>query len=283
MKYLEVMFRCTPTNEHITDALSVYLGEIGFDSFLADDEQLLAYTPKNIFDENQLNQLIEQYPFDINIEYKINELEDKNWNEEWEANYFSPIIIENQCVIKSSFHKDTPECRYSIIINPKMAFGTGHHQTTVLMLKEILKGNFEEKTVLDMGCGTGILAILASMKGAKTVSAIDIDEWAFQNIQENIEINNINNVNVQIGDAQLLKDVHFDIIIANINRNVLLQDMQTYARSLNKDGVLYLSGFYKEDIESVEKEALKYGLEVEYSTTLDNWAALKLTIQKLNT
>lgn len=276
MKYLEITFTCNPVNEHITDALSVYLGEIGFDSFIVEENKLLAYIPKDDFEENQLLELIDQYPFDVKIEYEINEPEDKNWNEEWENNYFSPIIIDDQCVIKSSFHKDTPNCKYTIIINPKMSFGTGHHQTTVLMLKEILKGEFNNKTVLDMGCGTGILAILASMRGAKAITAVDIDEWAFQNIQENIDINKTNNINIHIGDAQVIKDMSFDIIIANINRNVLLNDMRIYSESLNKNGILYLSGFYKEDIESLETEASKYGLQVCYSTIQDNWAALKL-------
>lgn len=195
-------------------------------------------------------------------------------------NYFSPIIIEDQCVIKSSFHKDVPPCKYEIIINPKMAFGTGHHQTTRLMMQEILKIDFTNKTVLDMGCGTGILAILASMKGAKDLTAIDIDEWAYENIKENLETNNINNTEIQIGDASLLGAKKYDIIIANINRNVLLEDINIYSSILKKGGILLLSGFYIEDVNILETEANKWDLQLDYFVELDNWAGMRLLKQK---
>ena len=277
MDYIEVKLTCVPNNEAINNVLASVLGEIGFDSFVEHENGTLAYVVKNIYDAEALSQVIADFPLDTAISYEVKEIEDRNWNEEWEKNYFSPIILEDQCVIKSSFHKDVPDAKYTIVINPKMAFGTGHHQTTILMLREILKRDFTGQRVLDMGCGTAILAILASMRGAKDVVAIDIDEWAYDNAIENLNLNRIENVRVEIGGANLLGAVKFDTVIANINRNILLEDMHAYANVLNTGGTLYMSGFYTEDIAVLKIEADKHGLIFEYSTERDNWAGVKFT------
>lgn len=281
MKYLEFTFLCTPFDEDVTDILSFYLGEIGFNSFVVEGSELKAYIIKDDFDKEALDVLIANYPFDVRINYEIKQMEDKNWNEEWEKNYFSPITVGDECVIKSSFHKNVPHCKYNIIINPKMSFGTGHHQTTFLILSEILKQDFNNKVVLDMGCGTGILGILALMKGAKKVTAIDIDQWVYDNVIENIKLNNINasDINVLIGDASLLKDQKFDIILANINRNVLLNDLKIYNNVLSNGGEIYLSGFYIEDIPALLQEAAKFDLIQKEVQSLDNWAMLHLIKQ----
>lgn len=277
MNYVEVKLKCKPNNEAINSVLAALLADIGYDSFVEHEEGTLAYVVSSLYDEEALKNLIENFPLDAQVEYEVKDIEDQNWNEEWEKNYFSPIVLEDQCVIKSSFHKDVPDAKYTIIINPKMAFGTGHHQTTILMLQEILKRDFTGQSVLDMGCGTAILAILASLRGAKDVLAIDIDQWAYDNTVENLNLNDIKNVSVEIGGADLLGKTSFDTVIANINRNILLEDMHTYAAVLNAGGVLYMSGFYTEDIEILKAEATKHSLVFDYYTQKDNWAGVKFT------
>lgn len=278
MKYLEIQLEIKPNNEAIGDILTSELGNIGFDSFVEDDDKILAYIQEKLFEEDNLKKVIADFPIEgVTVAYLVKEMEDINWNEEWEKNYFEPIVVDNKCVVKSSFHRDVPNYEYTIIINPKMAFGTGHHQTTMLMMQEILKKDFTGESVLDMGCGTAILAILASMRRAEKILAIDIDEWAYDNAIENLELNHIDNVDIQIGDAELLKEKTFDTIIANINRNILLQDINQYASSLNNGGVLFMSGFYVEDIKVLEDEANKYGLVFDYHTEKDNWAGVKFT------
>ena len=277
-KYIEVKLELTPCNETIKDIVMAQMSEIGYDSFKdEDDNTILAYTEEAGFCGETLVQAINDLPIDLKISYTTSTIEEKNWNEEWEKNYFDPIMIDDICVVKSSFHKNVPDRRYTITINPKMAFGTGHHQTTVLMLQEILKADLTGQTVLDMGCGTAILAIMASMRGAKDVVAIDIDEWAYDNAIENLALNDINNVTVRIGGADLLGDTMFDTIIANINRNILLQDMQAYSSVLNKGGILYMSGFYTEDIAKIEEEALKHSLTLDSYSERDNWAGVKFS------
>lgn len=277
MNYVEVNLKCKPNNEAINSVLASLLADIGYDSFVEHEEGTLAYVVSSLYDEEALKNVIENFPLDAQVDYEVKDIEDQNWNEEWEKNYFSPIVLEDQCVIKSSFHKDVPDAKYTIIINPKMAFGTGHHQTTILMLQEILKRDFSGQSVLDMGCGTAILAILASMRGAKDVLAIDIDQWAYDNAIENLNLNAVTNVEVEIGGANLLGKQTFDTVIANINRNILLEDMHAYAAVLNKGGVLYMSGFYTEDIDILKEEAEKHALVFEYSTQKDNWAGVKFT------
>ena len=275
MDYIEVNFSIEPYEEFISDVLISELGEIGFDSFVPNEVGLDAYILKTAFDESKLKDLLSDFSFEASIEYKVTEIESKNWNEEWEKHYFEPIVIGNDCVIHSSFHKDVPKARYDIVIDPKMAFGTGHHETTSLVIGQLLLMDLEGKTVLDMGCGTAVLAILASMRGANHIVAIDIDTWCTENSIENIEINHITNIEVQLGGAELLDGLHFDIVLANINRNILLADMEKYAACLSSGGELYMSGFYVEDIPLIEAEANRNGLKLIEFKEKNNWVVVK--------
>lgn len=275
MKYLEVKFICTPNNEVINSILSATIAEIGFESFVEDETGTTAYIQESLFDKGQLDETLADFPMEAEIIYSVKAIEDKNWNEEWEKNYFQPLIIDNRCIIQSTFHNVPATYEYNIYIDPKMAFGTGHHQTTELMIKEILNDDFSGKSVLDMGTGTAILAILASMRGANPITAIDIDKWAYDNAIENLQLNKIDNISVLIGGAELLGNETYDIILANINRNILLNDIHTYASVLNKGGSLYMSGFYTENIPAITEECNKHGLTFIHNTSKENWTSVK--------
>ena len=262
MKYLEFSFRTTPCTEVVNDVLSAVLADAGFESFVEQPDGLLAYIQQNLYDEASVEAAISEFPIpDTAIEYSFVEAEDKDWNEEWEKNFFQPIVIGNRCVIHSTFHHDVPEAEYDIAINPQMAFGTGHHETTSLVIGEILDSDISGKKVLDMGCGTSILAILARMKGAASCTAIDIDDWCVRNSIENIELNGVDEIEVCLGDASILADKGpFDMVIANINRNILLADMQHYVARMNEGATLLMSGFYVDDIPLIKAEAERLGL-----------------------
>jgi ribosomal protein L11 methyltransferase len=262
MKYLEFSFRTTPCTEVVNDVLSAVLADAGFESFVEQPDGLLAYIQQNLYDEASVEAAISEFPIpDTAIEYSFVEAEDKDWNEEWEKNFFQPIVIGNRCVIHSTFHHDVPEAEYDIAINPQMAFGTGHHETTSLVIGEILDSDMSGKKVLDMGCGTSILAILARMKGATSCTAIDIDDWCVRNSIENIELNGVDEIEVCLGDASILADKGpFDMVIANINRNILLADMQHYVARMNEGATLLMSGFYADDIPLIKAEAERLGL-----------------------
>lgn len=281
MNYIEVSFNCNQNNEIIREVLSAQLADAGFESFVDSEQGITAYVQEKCFDVSHIQKIIDDFPLEAVISYTHALIADKNWNEEWEKNYFEPLVIDDRCVVKSTFHQYPQELEYNILIDPKMAFGTGHHQTTELMIREILKEDFSGKKVLDMGCGTAILAILASMRGADPVVAIDIDEWAYDNAKENLELNRISNVEVLIGGANLLdaKKSTFDTILANINRNILLQDIHRYASVLNDGGSLFMSGFYTEDIAVITEECLKHNLIFSHSGSKDNWAAVKFIKQ----
>lgn len=262
MKYLEFSFRTTPCTEVVNDVLSAVLADAGFESFVEQPDGLLAYIQQNLYDEASVEAAISEFPIpDTAIEYSFVEAEDKDWNEEWEKNFFQPIVIGNRCVIHSTFHHDVPEAEYDIAINPQMAFGTGHHETTSLVIGEILDSDMSGKKVLDMGCGTSILAILARMKGAASCTAIDIDDWCVRNSIENIKLNGVDEIEVYLGDASILADKGpFDMVIANINRNILLADMQHYVARMNEGATLLMSGFYVDDIPLIKAEAERLGL-----------------------
>lgn len=276
MKHLEYRFFSEPNIQLVKDILPTVLGSVGFDSFVDDGESLLAYIQVKLANQSLIDQTISDFPLDgIAITYTYKEAEDKNWNEEWEKNFFQPLVIDNKCVIHSTFHKEVPTAQYEIIINPQMAFGTGHHETTTLMVKAILEHNFNDKVVLDMGCGTAILALLSSMRGAQSITAIDIDEWCVRNSLENIALNEITNISVQKGDASTLpiKET-YDVILANINRNILLEDMNSYTQALKKGGLLIISGFYSEDVKILTEKAKQLGLKSKSSDSLNNWTRL---------
>lgn len=262
MKYLEFSFHTTPCTEVVNDVLSAVLADAGFESFVEQPDGLLAYIQQSLYDEASVEAAISEFPIpDTAIEYSFVEAEDKDWNEEWEKNFFQPIVIGNRCVIHSTFHHDVPEAEYDIAINPQMAFGTGHHETTSLVIGEILDSDMSGKKVLDMGCGTSILAILARMKGAASCTAIDIDDWCVRNSIENIELNGVDEIEVCLGDASILADKGpFDMVIANINRNILLADMQHYVARMNEGATLLMSGFYVDDIPLIKAEAERLGL-----------------------
>ncbi|MBP1618540.1 MAG: prmA [Bacteroidetes bacterium] len=275
MDYTEVKFVCQPYEEATKDVLAALAAEIGFESFVDAESGVTAYIPSKLFDEAALERLIEEFPLNTELSYQFQEIEGQNWNEEWEKNYFQPLIIDDRCIVQSSFHNAPRTFEYNIIIDPKMAFGTGHHQTTELMIRSILQEELSGKSLLDMGCGTAILAILASMRGADPILAIDIDEWAYDNAVENLGLNNIQNINVLIGGAELLANQIFDVILANINRNILLNDISRYVDVLNKGGRLFLSGFYLEDIPAILAECQKQGLAYVSHAEKDNWVAVK--------
>jgi ribosomal protein L11 methyltransferase len=273
MNYIEVKFVCNPNNEIVNSILSAVISELGFESFVETEAGTTAYIAENLFDEQALEDVLSAFPIDAEITCTHELIADRDWNEEWEKNYFKPLIIDNRCIIQSTFHHAPAVYEYNIVIDPKMAFGTGHHQTTELVIRELLSLDLQGKSLLDMGCGTAILAILASMRGADPVLAIDIDSWAYDNAIENLHLNNINNVEVQIGGAELLGNRTFDIILANINRNILLNDIPKYASVLNSGGCLYMSGFYTEDIPAIRQVCEKYGLHCFRCAEKDNWAA----------
>ncbi len=276
MKYLEFTFQTTPCTEVVNDVLSAVLAEAGFESFVEQTDGINAYIQKALYNESTLKEALAEFPLpDVNIEYNYTEAEDRNWNEEWEKNFFQPIVIDNRCVIHSTFHKDVPQAEYDIVINPQMAFGTGHHETTSLIIGELLDSDLQEKSLLDMGCGTSILAILARMRGATPCTAIDIDEWCVRNSLENIELNRVDNINVFQGDASSLKDKGpFDIIIANINRNILLNDMKHYVSRMNQGGSILMSGFYANDILVIQAEAENNGLHLIHHREKNQWAVI---------
>ncbi len=270
--YIGYTFTVKPLQPTV-DILIAELGEAGFESFVENEDGLSAYIQKSDWNANILNdiQILNSNEFEIG--YTFDEIAPTNWNETWESN-FNPIIVDDVCSIRAPFH-DKPNTVYDIVIEPKMSFGTGHHETTKMMVQHILKNDFTNKSVLDMGCGTGILAILAEMKGAKPIDAIDNDNWCYLNSLENVKRNGCKHITVLEGDAGLLKTKTYDIIFANINRNILLNDIYTYAGSLNKNGILFLSGFYKEDILAIEEECQKYMLKLVEVIEENHWVSLK--------
>jgi ribosomal protein L11 methyltransferase len=269
--YIAYDFNVSP-KEPATEMLIAQLGYVGFESFVEQDYGVTAYIQKQEWNSKILEDVFLLHSNEFNITFEHNEIAQTNWNEEWEKN-FNPIQVDDLVSIRAPFHTN-PSLQFDIVIEPKMSFGTGHHETTHMMVQHLLALDLDTKKVLDMGCGTGILAIFAEMKGAKPIDAIDIDSWCYENSLENIQRNNCNHITVYEGDASLLKE-KYDVIIANINRNILLSDMKTYTDCLNENGVLLLSGFYKEDIVIIEDEVTKHGVTFETMIQRNNWVALK--------
>ena len=274
--YIGYYFKVQPMQPG-TEILIAELGYAGFESFVETEEGVTAYIQKEEFYDTILDDIQILKSDEFEITYTFDEIEQTNWNEEWEKN-FNPIVVDDLCAVRAPFH-DKFDTQYDIIIEPKMSFGTGHHETTHMMIQHILKNDFEGKSVLDMGCGTAVLAILAEMKGAKPLDAIDIDNWCYLNSLENVERNNCKHISVYDGEAALLKDKKYDTIIANINRNILLNDIATYSKCLDAKGTLFLSGFYQEDIPMIEKECNDNQLILKDTLTRNNWVALKFEKQ----
>ena len=256
-----------------SEILIAELGEKAFESFIETETGVSAFVQKELWDTNILEDIQILSNPEFKIEYTFEEIEQVNWNEEWEKN-FEPIDVDGKCHVRAPFHEKT-SAEYDIVIEPKMSFGTGHHETTHMMIQHILETDFTNKKTLDMGCGTAILAILAEMKGAQPIDAIDIDNWCYLNSIENAERNNCKHISVYEGDATLLIGKKYDIIIANINRNILLNDMQQYVACLNENGILFLSGFYTEDIPLISESCTSKGLTYVKQFERNNWVALK--------
>ncbi|MCL4124797.1 UNVERIFIED_CONTAM: hypothetical protein GTU68_009916, partial [Idotea baltica] len=254
------------------EILIAELGELNFESFVEQQDGLLAYIQKSDWSKNILDDVTILENPEFQISYESKEIEQENWNVTWESN-FEPIQVENRCRVRAPFHEKL-DFEYDIVIEPKMSFGTGHHETTQMMLRYVLENDFNEKSVLDMGSGTGVLAILAEMRGATDVAAIDIDNWCYLNALENVERNNCKHIEVYEGDASLLvTDDTYDVVLANINRNILLQDIPTYANVLKTEGSLFLSGFYTEDIPLLTEKCLDSGMVFQNSIKNGEWVA----------
>ncbi len=275
MNYIELNVK-NQSNSELNDVLIAELGEIGFESFAESEEGFLAYIREDLFDADLIGklQIIELNPDCFSYTYQL--VEDQNWNAVWESNY-EAVVIANRCGIRAPFHPENKDVEYDLVIEPKMSFGTAHHETTSNMIEFLLEEDLKNKTVLDMGCGTSVLAILAAKRGGINIYAIDNDEWAYENSLENIERNQVPEIKVLLGDAALLHDMSFDVIIANINRNILLKDIKHYVNVLNDNGVLLMSGFYEQDIPAIKEETEKYNLHFDRYKLKNNWVAIRFT------
>ncbi len=270
--YIAYNFEVSP-KEPATEILIAQLGYVGFESFVENENGITAYIQKQDWNAKILEEVSILDSEEFEISFQQEEVAQTNWNAEWEKN-FEPIEVDGKVSIRAPFHEN-PNLQYDIVIEPKMSFGTGHHETTHMMVQHLLALNLEGKKVLDMGCGTGILAIFAEMKGAKPIDAIDIDNWCYQNSVENAERNKCSHISVYEGDSSLLEGRSYDVIIANINRNILLSDMKTYTDCLHDGGILLLSGFYEEDIRMINEEVTKHGLVFDSKINRNNWVALR--------
>lgn len=279
MNYTEIFFTTHPTEDYQQDLLINTLGGIGFDTFEEVEGGFKAYIPSDDFNRDVLDDAIAGYHNEFEFGYAVKEIPQKNWNEVWESN-FEPIIIGSQIYVRATFHEPKQEFQYEIVIDPKMAFGTGHHQTTSMMLQLILENSFAGKRVLDMGCGTGILAIMASKLGAGILTAIDYDPVCYDSTIENAQLNNIQNITAICGSKEAIPNEVFDTILANINRNILLDQMERYNEALKPGGEIYFSGFYETpDLAIITKEAGKYGLKYISHKKDKDWVAAKFVKQ----
>lgn len=270
--YLGYHFTIEP-RELGSEILIAELGEKAFESFIETETGISAFVQKDLWTEDILDDIYILSSDEFTITHQIEEIDQVNWNEEWEKN-FEAIDVDGKCHVRAPFHPKT-NAEFDIVIEPKMSFGTGHHETTHMMIQHLLETDVQGMKTLDMGCGTAILAILAEMKGAKPIDAIDIDNWCYLNSIENAERNNCTEITVYEGDAALLKDKKYDLIIANINRNILLNDMQAYVDCLNPNGTILFSGFYNEDIPFIDASCVEKGLKFVKKFERNNWVSLK--------
>ena len=277
MRYLEIRCRVQPLEEG-AEILTAFLSDIGCDSFMDWEEGLLAYIPEADFSEERLKNIPLDESGGIRWSYTVTPMEEKDWNAEWESNY-EPVLIDGRCHIRAPFHPRAADVEYDVLIEPKMSFGTAHHETTAQIVSLLLEEPCRGKAVLDMGAGTGVLAILAHLRGAATVTAIDIDEWAYRNMQENARLNGAESIRCLMGDAGAIPDERYDLILANINRNVLLEDIPAYVAHLRPGGALFLSGFYEgEDLEMIRKKAEQEGLSHTAHRQRNRWVAARFVL-----
>ena len=272
MNYIEYDFTVSPT-EMGAEILMAELAEVGFDSFVDTPTGIKAYIPKDSWNEQILQDIYLLSNPEFTISYQITEIEQVNWNEEWEKN-FSPIVVEDLCTVRANFHP-VPNTRYDIVITPKMSFGTGHHETTYMMLQQLLPLSLEGAKVLDMGCGTGILAIMAALRGAHDITAIDIDPWCVENATENVQQNNCSFITIKEGDVTLIAGEQYNLILANINRNILLSDIPAYTQALLPQGLLLVSGFYEEDLPAIKEKCQEVGLTYLSHIERNRWVSAK--------
>ncbi|MCH8555655.1 MAG: 50S ribosomal protein L11 methyltransferase [Schleiferiaceae bacterium] len=277
MKYLHYSFKLTPL-QPASDILIAELGDRGFESFTEREDGLDAYILADAdYDTILDNLIITTFP-DQEMAVERMEVAEQNWNEEWEKN-FDPVIIDGVCYIRAPFHEPQPQYPLEIVMQPKMSFGTGHHPTTHLMVRLLMAIDFQEQSVIDMGCGTSLLAIVAAKRGANRIVAIDNDEWAVENSIENVARNQCPHIEVALGSVDQLKGHNASVFIANINRNILMADIQYYQKHIVPKGLLLLSGFYQEDAPMLLDEAAKYGFTLERLEERENWCALQLKRQ----
>jgi ribosomal protein L11 methyltransferase len=276
MNYVEVSFLLDPILP-AREVLMAELAELGFESFVESEEGLTAYIQQPDWNEGLLEGLMTSSIPDLKISWEVKTIEATNWNAEWEKS-FDPISVDGACLIRAPFHEIQGDYKFVITIEPKMSFGTGHHATTHLIISEMLQMEWEGLDVLDMGSGTAVLAILAEKKGARDIDAIDIDEWAFENAEENASRNDCSKIRCLLGGAELLGDKKYDIILANINRNILLRDMNLYRAVLKDGGKILFSGFYEQDVFELEKVATPLGLKIQNKRLMNEWCMLSTSL-----
>lgn len=275
--YYALRLDVEPCSADATDLLAYLLGEAGYESFVPDERGLTAYCPAALYSDDAVRLALQDFSFDATVTASAELVEGRDWNTEWERNYFKPIVVGERCVVHSSFHTDVPAARYDIVIDPRMAFGTGHHATTSLILSRLLDMELDGRALIDVGTGTGILAILAAMRGAVPVAAIEIDPFAWENACDNVRLNSHPEIAVLRGDATLLAAIRpADVVVANINRNVILADLPAYAAAMRPGATLLLSGFYDADCPMVEKAAAEAGLTPAGRTVRDSWACVEI-------
>lgn len=273
MKYIQVTFSFTAIEEYQQDLLIAELADIGFNTFEETNNGFEAFIDCNSYREDHLKNTLDQFEGEFQYSYTVSEIEGKNWNEEWEKN-FEPLIIADECYVRATFHQPQPQYAYEIVIDPKMAFGTGHHQTTTMMIQYVLTNDVKDKTILDMGCGTAILAILAAKKGATKLVAIDNDEVCYQSTIENASLNDISNIQAICGGKEVIPMMDFDVILANINRNILLDQIPAYASVLKSHGSIFFSGFYETpDLDMIKQACEPFGIKYVNHKKIGEWVA----------
>jgi len=275
MQYIQVTFSFETIEEYQRDLLINDLADIGFNTFEDTSTGFSAFIDEVSYEEAALNELLQSYEEELQFTFEVSEIEGENWNEQWEKN-FEPLIISDQCYVRATFHAPQPQYPYEIVIDPKMAFGTGHHQTTTMVMEYILSMEVAGKDILDMGCGTGILAFLAAKKGAANLTAIDYDLICYDSTVENAALNGINNIEIICGGKEVIPEQSFDIILANINRNILLDQIPVYAKVLKAGGEIVFSGFYESpDLDMIKQACEQVNIKYLDHKKIDDWVAAR--------